>query len=91
LKAIAEGHIDAGTMAPDALEPTTVSEASGFLKQIESFGFAGRGHLRGAGLVVHGHHLVDYVTIKLQGKPGTHFLTAYRDEAGRIAYLELTA
>jgi CubicO group peptidase (beta-lactamase class C family) len=91
LKAIAEGHIDAGTMAPDALEPTTVSEASGFLKQIESFGFAGRGHLRGAGLVVHGHHLVDYVTIKLHGKPGTHFLTAYRDEAGRIAYLELTA
>jgi len=30
-------------------------------------------------------------TIKLHGKPGTHFLTAYRDEAGRIAYLELTA
>jgi len=34
--------------------------------------------------------LVDYVTIKLDRKPGTHFLTVYRDEHGRIAYLELT-
>ena len=90
LKAVAEGHMEAGTMAPDALEPITVAEASGFLKQMESFAFAGRGRLRGTGLVVHGHRLVDYVTIKLHGKPGSHFLTAYRDEAGRIAYMEFT-
>jgi CubicO group peptidase (beta-lactamase class C family) len=90
LKAVAGGRIEAETMAPDALEPITLTEASGLLRQMESFGFAGRGRLRGAGLVIHGHRLVDYVTIKLDGKPGTHFLTVYRDEHGRIAYLELT-
>jgi hypothetical protein len=31
------------------------------------------------------------VTIKLDGKPGSHFLTVYRDEADRIVYVELTA
>jgi hypothetical protein len=34
--------------------------------------------------------LVDYVTIKLQTRTEARFVTVYRDERGRIAYLELT-
>jgi hypothetical protein len=33
---------------------------------------------------------VDYVTIKLQTKAGDHLMTVYRDDRGRIAYVELT-
>jgi len=90
LKALSEGRIDAESTNPDALEPLTLGEASGFLKMVRSYGYAGAARLPGEGLQVHGHRLVDYVTIKLQVGPESRFLTVYRDDRGRIAYLELT-
>jgi CubicO group peptidase (beta-lactamase class C family) len=90
LKTIAAGRIDEKTMNPDALDPIPISEASGFLKEVESFGYAGARRLPGQGLLVHGHRLVDYVSIKLQMKSGSRFFTVYRDDQGRMAYVELT-
>jgi hypothetical protein len=90
LKAVAAGRIDASVMHPDALDPLSVTEASGFLKEAGSFGYAGGRRLAGQGLVMHGHTLVDYVTVRLQMKSESHFLTLYRDDRGRVAYLELT-
>jgi CubicO group peptidase (beta-lactamase class C family) len=90
LKALAAGRIDASSTNADALDPITIGEASGFLREVESYGFAGARRLSGQGLLVHGHKLVDYVTIKLQMKADSRFLTVYRDDRGRIAYTELT-
>jgi CubicO group peptidase (beta-lactamase class C family) len=90
LKTVAAGQIDARTMNTDALDPFSMTEASGFLKEVESFGYAGARRLPGQGLLVHGHRLVDYVTIELRLKSESRFFTVYRDDRGRIAYLELT-
>jgi hypothetical protein len=90
LKSVAGGRIDSSSMNPDALDPISMTEASGLLHEVESFGYAGGRRLPGRGLIVHGHRLVDYVTLELQMKGDTHTMTVYRDERGRIAYVELT-
>jgi len=90
LKALSEERIEGRSMNPDALEPLTPRDAAAFLKEVESYGHAGTGRLPGKGLLLHGHRLVDYVTIKLQMRSESRFLTVYRDERGRIAHLELT-
>jgi D-alanyl-D-alanine carboxypeptidase len=88
LRSVAAGRIDAQAMTPDALEPLSLAEAAGFLKQVGPLGFAARGRVRGS-LLVHGHRLVDYVTLEFGG-PERHLLTVYRDDQGRIAYVEPT-
>ena len=90
LKTVTAGRTDEKAMNPDALDPVSMTEASGFLKGVESFAYAGARRLPGPGLLVHGHELVEYVTIKLQMKSDSHLFTVYRDDHGRIAYVEFT-
>ena len=75
LKTVTAGRTDEKAMNPDALDPVSMTEASGFLKGVESFAYAGARRLPGPGLLVHGHELVEYVTIKLQMKSDSHLFT----------------
>ncbi len=90
LRSLSQGRIDPTSTNPDALDPLTMGDASAFLKDVEACAQAGTRRLPGNGLIVHGHRLVDYVTIRLRVSAGARFLTVYRDERDRIAYLELT-
>jgi len=41
-------------------------------------------------LTMHGHAIVDYETLRTEIDAQPVFLTLYRDDAGKIAYIELT-
>jgi D-alanyl-D-alanine carboxypeptidase len=90
IKALAAGRADPASITPDALDPVTVAEAAEVLEHVDAIHFAGRRRLPGRGLTKHGHHLVDYVSLRLEAGPTSHVLTAYRDEQGRIAFIEET-
>jgi hypothetical protein len=76
-------------MNADALEPLEISEVADFLKSVESITFAGRGRLSET-LHIHGHNLRDYIILKLHVEKSDYFLTVYRDNAGKIAFVEQT-
>ncbi|MEA2554328.1 MAG: hypothetical protein QOJ65_2504 [Fimbriimonadaceae bacterium] len=90
LRAVGAGKIDEAVMTSDALEPQPLSELGGYLKAVESFAYAGRAKLPGTGIVMHGHRLVDYETIKTKAGSDVVCLTLYRDDRGKIAYVEET-
>jgi CubicO group peptidase (beta-lactamase class C family) len=90
IKGLAGGHADPAAITPDALDPLSVSEAAEFLKHVDAIRFAGRRLLPGRGLTQHGHRLVEYVTLRLETGAQSHLLTAYRDDQGRIAFVEPT-
>jgi CubicO group peptidase (beta-lactamase class C family) len=87
---LAEGKIDSAVMNSDALEPLGITEVAEFLKSVESITFASRGQLHDPGLHIHGHNLRDYIILKLHVEKSDYFLTLYRDDAGKIAYIEQT-
>jgi CubicO group peptidase (beta-lactamase class C family) len=89
LSALAQGRIDPELMNADALEPLTLPEASGFLKEVAAFDSAGHGRPPRP-LAMHGHPLVDYTTVALRTKSDVRFVTLYRDDRGRFAYVELS-
>ena len=91
LRAVAAGRIDLATMNPDALDPLSLAEAASFLSEVETFSFAGRVAMERP-LRMHGHRLVGFtiVRLKLKTKSEPRTLTIYRDELGKIAYVEAT-
>jgi CubicO group peptidase (beta-lactamase class C family) len=90
MKGAAGGKLDARMFAPNAFDPVGLDEASGFLKPVDRWSFAGRTHLQGAGLKVHGKTFKECETLKLQVGSQVFFLTLYLDSSGRIGYLEPT-
>lgn len=90
LSGIVAGRMDPSLATADAFEPVGIDEAAGFLKAAGPFRYAGRARLAGAGMQVHGHHLVDYETLATEIEGETTYFTLYRDEQGRVGYLELT-
>jgi hypothetical protein len=89
-QALAQGKLDSAIMNADALEPLGISEVADFLKSVESITFAGRRRLPETGLHIHGHNLRDYIILKLHIEKSDYFLTVYRDDAGKIAFVEQT-
>jgi len=89
-QSVAKGKLDSGIMNADALEPLGISEVADFLKSVESITFAGRRRLPENGLHIHGHNLRDYIILKLHVEKSDYFLTVYRDDAGKIAFVEQT-
>jgi CubicO group peptidase (beta-lactamase class C family) len=90
LEGVRHGTIDESLMYVDAVEPAGLSEVSGFLQAAGPFTYAGRARLPGEGLTMHGRRLVDYETLRTQVKGEMSYITAYRDAAGKVAYLEET-
>lgn len=90
VQSLAQGKLDSMMMNADALEPLGISEVADFLKSVESITFAGRRRLSGSELHIHGHNLRDYIILKLHVEKSDYFLTVYRDDAGKIAYIEQT-
>ena len=60
------------------------------MKSVDNITFVGRHRLLKPGIRVHGHNLVDYIILKLRVKESDYYLTAYRDDTGKIAYVEQT-
>lgn len=90
VQAVARGTIDESAMFADAVEPIGLEQAAAFLKGIGALSYAGRARLKGEGLRMHGHTLVDYETLQTSVEGHSVFLTLYRDAGGKIAYVELT-
>lgn len=89
LQAIAGGHIDLQTTNPDALDPYGRADVISLLGDVTTFSFAGRATMKRP-LRMHGHLLVGFTIVKLTRKTGTGILTVYRDDSGKIAYVEGT-
>jgi CubicO group peptidase (beta-lactamase class C family) len=87
LRSVAQGKVDERVMTADALDPVPIADAAERLSAVRSFVFAGRHRLPGQGWTMHGHRLVDFTTLKLQGDGFTLYLTLYRDDQGRIGYV----
>jgi len=88
LKGILNRKLDENVMTPDALEPVSRAEAAERLKSFKSFSYAGRHTLGDRSFVMHGHRLVDFEILKLEGDADSSFYLAfYRDERGKIAYI----
>lgn len=90
ITSLQSGRLDETVMFPDAIEPVGIDELRGFLAGAGPFAYAGRRVLNGRPLHVHGHSLVEYVTLRTVIQNHATYVTAYLDESGRIAYLELT-
>jgi CubicO group peptidase (beta-lactamase class C family) len=90
VRSLAEGKLDPAVMNADALEPLGITEVADFIKSVESITFAGRRRLPEPGLRIHGHKLVNYITLKLHVNKSDYFVTLYSDDGGRIAYVEQT-
>jgi len=85
------GSVDESVFILDAAEPIGFDEVAGFLKTAAPFTYAGRARLTGQGLRMHGHELVDYLTLRTQMEGAVLYLTFYRDRAGKVAYIEQTS
>lgn len=90
LQAIARGTIDESAMFADAVEPIGLEEAALFLKGMGAVSYAGRMRVKGDGIKMHGHTLVDYETLQTSVDGHALYLTLYRDASGKIAYVEMT-
>ena len=90
MKGVAAGKLDERMFAPNALDPVGLGEASGFLKPVNHWSFAGRTHLPNAGITIHGTTFKECETLRLQVGSQTFFLTLYLDSSGRIGYVEPT-
>ncbi len=89
VQSLSQGKLDSALMNADALEPLGISEVADFLKSVQSITFAGRARLPET-LHIHGHNLRDYIILKLHVEKSDYFLTVYRDDAGKIAFVEQT-
>jgi len=90
LESLARGRLDESGMFADAIEPIGVTGVAAFLKDVAPFTYAGRSRVAGAGLVMHGRTLVDYVTLRAMREGHPLYMTLYRDAGGKIAYVEAT-
>jgi CubicO group peptidase (beta-lactamase class C family) len=90
LKAGTTGRFDPNVFEPIAFEPWPMDEVVQALKNVVRWEFAGRREL-GKPVSFHGFHLRRYLTLRLVTKGGSHYLTFYYNDAGKIAYVEPTA
>ncbi len=89
LKEAAAGRTDAPILTPDAFAPLAKSDIKDFFAGSDHMRFAGRKRLRKP-LIVHGHKLLRYTTLAFTVGGGHHMISFFRDEQGRIAYIEPT-
>ena len=87
LKAVESGKIDETLMTPDAFDPIPIGDVAEHLRSAKAPAYAGSHRLPGAGIKMHGHQLVDYETLKLAADGNSLYLTLYRDDRGKIAYV----
>lgn len=91
LKAAAAGKLDPTVMTPDAFDPMPLSEVAGIVGQVKSYRYAGRHALGKRAMTMHGHRLVDFETLALDmGEAEPFYVTFYRDDAGKVAYVAPT-
>ncbi len=90
LRSVVSGSVDEGKMYADAVEPVGIAVVAGFLKAAGPFSYAGRGRVGARGLVMHGHPLVDYVTLQTRIGNAPVYVTLYGDASKKIGYVELT-
>ena len=88
-KDLSQGKLDQNRMEATAAEPAGLQEMKDFFQQAGEFTFAGRAKLDKQ-LTMHGFVLTDYETLKtvIDGQP--QFVTFYRNDTGKVAYVELT-
>jgi hypothetical protein len=87
LKSIAQGKLDESVMTADALGPIPLADAQHALQSVGSFAYAGSRRLPERGLTIRGHRLVDYAIVALEMGGETKYLTLYRDDHGKIAWV----
>jgi hypothetical protein len=88
LRSLAQGKMDPTLAYEDAFDPYGVAGLQDFLKTLQSTNFAGRSKI--SPIHIHNRTLVDYETLKIKIEDGEFYVTFYRDDQKKIAYVEFT-
>ena len=86
VRAIGRRTLDARVMTPDALEPMSLADLADGAAHATAFRYAGRRALPRP-VTIHGHRLVECETLAVEIGGAPRYLTFFRDERGRVAYV----